>query len=570
MFVTGVSPTYDYTFSYDDMGRFETIEPTGGSVAFQYHYDAASNEVQRDNVFNGVQQIYPRDNLNRMLYVDLSNGLSHEGYIYNAMNRLTSVTRQGNLTDSFTYYLDGELNTTHYDSTNRSVNYALDKAGNRTSVMDNVNGYATYTPNAINQYINNVGPDAITNDVEHEIASYQNVSYTYINDGRLSSVASGSNTYTLAYDALGRCVKRSLNGATTYYIYDGEKPILEYNGAGGQVGFNLYGKGIDEIIERGANGTDNQWHWYYPQQDHEGSVTHLTDASGAIIERYRYDAFGAPTIYAPNWSGRSATIYDNRFLFTGREYAATYRSTYNAAFKFYEYRARAYHTGLGRFTSEDPKLFDAGDYNLFRYCHNDPLDLTDPMGLEVGFGESLIPVWGSGHMAYDAFNEGLYGMAAFHTAMAITDVTGVKALGSIAAKAALKGAAKVAAERAAIKVAQKTAAEKEGGLVIGKLKDVSKADGWRTGDHTPNLPERGSTKANWQQNSSELRAAENNGKPIRDVSTDANGNLRDNSGFLKAERNLLENRGRIYDPKTNSWIKPEPPKRIDFPPTELH
>jgi hypothetical protein len=30
--------------------------------------------------------------------------------------------------------------------------------------------------------------------------------------------------------------------------------------------------------------------------------------------------------------------------------------------------------------SEDPKLFDAGDYNLFRYCHNDPIDLTDPMG----------------------------------------------------------------------------------------------------------------------------------------------------------------------------------------------
>ena len=47
----------------------------------------------------------------------------------------------------------------------------------------------------------------------------------------------------------------------------------------------------------------------------------------------------------------------------------------------YEYRARAYHSGLGRFMSEDPKLFDAGDYNLFRYCHNDPIDFTDPMGL---------------------------------------------------------------------------------------------------------------------------------------------------------------------------------------------
>jgi hypothetical protein len=33
--------------------------------------------------------------------------------------------------------------------------------------------------------------------------------------------------------------------------------------------------------------------------------------------------------------------------------------------------------------SEDPKGFDAGDYNLFRYCSNDPLDKTDPMGLDA-------------------------------------------------------------------------------------------------------------------------------------------------------------------------------------------
>jgi hypothetical protein len=33
--------------------------------------------------------------------------------------------------------------------------------------------------------------------------------------------------------------------------------------------------------------------------------------------------------------------------------------------------------------SEDPKLFDAGDYNLYRYCHNDPLDATDPMGTQI-------------------------------------------------------------------------------------------------------------------------------------------------------------------------------------------
>src|SRR5262249_44413404 len=133
------------------------------------------------------------------------------------------------------------------------------------------------------------------------------------------------------------------------------------------------------------------------------------------------------------------TAYNNRFLFTGREYAATYRSTYNTpAFNFYEYRARAYNPTLGRFMSEDPKLFDAGDYNLFRYCHNDPIDFTDPMGLEVGFAESLIPVWGEGRLAYDAYNGGHYGMAALHTAMAISDLSGAKALGSMAVKAGLK------------------------------------------------------------------------------------------------------------------------------------
>ena len=60
-------------------------------------------------------------------------------------------------------------------------------------------------------------------------------------------------------------------------------------------------------------------------------------------------------------------------MFTGREYVAT--------FGVYEYRNRAYHPGLGRFMSEDPKGFAAGDNNFFRYCGNDPVDHTDPMGL---------------------------------------------------------------------------------------------------------------------------------------------------------------------------------------------
>ena len=65
------------------------------------------------------------------------------------------------------------------------------------------------------------------------------------------SDASG-NTYNLYYDALGRCVKRRLTVASniTYYIYDGEKPILEYSSTGTRTARNVYGKGIDEILMR--------------------------------------------------------------------------------------------------------------------------------------------------------------------------------------------------------------------------------------------------------------------------------------------------------------------------------
>src|SRR6202171_1558880 len=150
---------------------------------------------------------------------------------------------------------------------------------------------------------------------------------------------------------------------------DGEKPILEYHSWSGPSAANVYGRGIDEILMRSDYSVTPTRVLYY-QDDHEGSVTHLTDSSGAVIESYKYDAFGKPTI---NGGALTASAFGNRFMFTGREYVSQ--------FGIYEYRNRAYHPGLGRFMSEDPKGFAAGDNNFFRYCANDPIDHTDALGL---------------------------------------------------------------------------------------------------------------------------------------------------------------------------------------------
>jgi RHS repeat-associated protein len=428
------TPSYDYTFSYDAMGRFEKISPTGGAAAFQYYYDAASNETRRYNWINSVDQTYPRDSLNRLWRRDvISSGglLSREVYTYDRMSRVTEVARSDGKRDLFGYYLDGEMYWAQYgvtgpdmpgeggdpdqdmpDTTDpwsgwtgdpeaegvpppedpgdppppappplelpaaRTVSYSYDRAGNRVGMNDDGNPI-WYTTNLLNQYTGVTG-SSLSNGNEHEISAHNGVNYYYRNDERLIRVT-GPATYDLAYDALSRCVKRTRNNVTTFYIYDGEKAILEYNSAGAIVGRNLYGKGIDENLHRAYGGQT-----YYFQQDRNGNVTHLTSASGTIVEQYKYDAFGAVTVYDGSGNLRTGgTFYNNRFLFTGREYAATYAGTYTPAFNFYEYRARAYNPTLGRFMSEDPKLFDGGDYNLFRYCHNDPLDLTDPMGLDA-------------------------------------------------------------------------------------------------------------------------------------------------------------------------------------------
>jgi hypothetical protein len=101
-----------------------------------------------------------------------------------------------------------------------SVVYDLDKAGNRNSVTEDGMG-TSYTTNNLNQY-STVGADAVVNGSEHEITSYAGVTYTYINDEHLKTATYGINTYDLAYDVFGRCVKRTLSSSTLRILFRSE------------------------------------------------------------------------------------------------------------------------------------------------------------------------------------------------------------------------------------------------------------------------------------------------------------------------------------------------------------
>jgi RHS repeat-associated protein len=176
------------------------------------------------------------------------------------------------------------------------------------------------------------------------------------------------NTMTVAYDAFHRPVTRTVNGQTRHMVWDGWQLAEERAADNALVARYIHGQGPDEIISR----TDAIGATLYYHHDGLGNTLALTDSTGQVVERYSYDAFGKAYIFDAAFNPLPASLQNNRFLFTGREWIAE--------LNHYDYRNRVYSAELGRFLQTDPIRFKAGDLNLYRYCGNDPVNWVDPTG----------------------------------------------------------------------------------------------------------------------------------------------------------------------------------------------
>jgi RHS repeat-associated protein len=147
----------------------------------------------------------------------------------------------------------------------------------------------------------------------------------------------------------------------------------DINGNGSLTTRYVRGDKVDELIARiDAGAGSNNAYWYLA--DHLGSARDIIDNSGTVKDSIAYDGFG-------NITSETNAAYRGRYAWTGREIDVETHLQYN--------RARYYDATTGRWISQDPMGFDAGDSNLYRYVKNGPTNSVDPSGLQPGLTDAL-------------------------------------------------------------------------------------------------------------------------------------------------------------------------------------
>lgn len=201
-------------------------------------------------------------------------------------------------------------------------------------------------------------------------------SYTWDFENRLiSATVPGTGTVNFKYDPFGRRIYKSSPTWTGAFLYDRENLIETVSSSGTVVADYTDSHAIDEPLAQLRSGTAS-----FYEQDGLGSVTSLSNGTGALANTYSYDSFG-------NVTSSTGTIR-NPFQYTGREL--------DSETGVYNYRERYYDPTIGRFQSEDPMGFIAG-VNHYSYVGNRATVLNDPLG--------LCPDKGT-HDCYNAFING--------------------------------------------------------------------------------------------------------------------------------------------------------------------
>ncbi len=204
----------------------------------------------------------------------------------------------------------------------------------------------------------------------------QNITYTPFD--KVSTIEEGTNKAQFSYwpDAERGKMELFENGTlkkTKYYTNNFEREIDAVTGVVRDLCY-IYSPdaGLVGIIEK-KNGLEKN---YLVLTDHLGSITHILDQNGNIIEEKSFDAWGRSR-NPQTWAVLAPTGISNGWDrgYTGHEHLVQ--------FGIVNMNGRLYDPLLGRMMEPDPLIIgehNSQGYNRYSYALNNPLSYTDPDG----------------------------------------------------------------------------------------------------------------------------------------------------------------------------------------------
>lgn len=359
------TPVGTTTYHYDSLtGRLDKItSPEGKEFSYQYN----RGQLESMQMPNGITANYSFDekgNLTLLDYKKSGSTIRSYAYTYDKNDMRTSMTDVDGL-HSYVYdSLYQIVQATHPSVQNPLEQFTYDAAGNRLTDLT----HSAFQYNELNQLLEDdscVYQYDLDGNMTEKVdkATGDTTVFTYDIENKLVQVQKqkAAMVAQYSYDAIGRRMKKDVNGEVKQYRYDNENIILEMNGNDSIVVDYTFEKGIDNPLMMRRNGSN-----YYYVRDGLGSVTALTDETGDVKKGYSYEVFGRIIEESGD------TAIENSFTYTSRER--------DKETGIYYYRARFYYPGNGRFTQQDPAGYSAG-LNLYRYVSNSPVSLIDPLGL---------------------------------------------------------------------------------------------------------------------------------------------------------------------------------------------
>ena len=359
----------DQSFSYDLRGNVTsrtTARANGDTIRWMsYSYSPGTgNMLYRKDKLNGLEEEFSYDNLNRLTDITMTDSFNNQTALemdYDGKGNILSRDDAG---------------TFGYDAT---LPYGMSGLTSPAASIPMRDQHLHY--NAMQQ------PDTIIENGYTALLSY------YGDKSRAGMTVTGPNGYRYScsyFDQQYNEFSKTVGDVTT------QKSVLWLGGSPYNAPAALF-----------KDYGESTWQVVYVLRDNLGSITHVVDTTGVVLQETGFTAWGQ--LRDPQTGAVYGTDVHPELLL-GRGYTGHEHLPW---FGLINMNARLYDPSVGRFLSPDP-IVQAPDntqnFNRYSYCMNNPLKFTDPDGeffiftiinaVKDFFVNTFIKVWTQGFNAW--------------------------------------------------------------------------------------------------------------------------------------------------------------------------